>query len=66
MDPEYKFEIERVIRIISRIVHTSERVKRMVVPQKGDNIDEIKTFKNEFLATCLELEVLLNDSVRND
>lgn len=51
-------------RICSRIVHITGRVKRIVV--SGDDADgHAATFKNESYATCLELEVLLQEKVRN-
>lgn len=54
-------------RIISRIIHVTERVKRIAVPaDDGDRANEIKTYKNESLASCLELEILLSEKVRND
>lgn len=50
-------------RVISRIVHVTERIKRIVAPD-NDEHDEVVLFKNESLADSLQLEVLLQDKVK--
>lgn len=48
-------------RIISRLVHITDRVKRM--PISDDKKDDAIHFKNEAHATCLELEAKLYENV---
>lgn len=50
-------------RVVSRIIHVTDRIKRIVVPDNDKNA-EIATFKNESLADSLQLEVLLQDKVK--
>lgn len=52
-------------RIQSRIVHITERVKRIAVPE-GEADNDVTKFKNESFATCLELDVLLQDRVKRE
>lgn len=52
-------------RVRSRIIHLTERVKRIEVVD-NERKEEIQTFKNESLATCLELEVLLEEKIVKD
>lgn len=51
-------------RIQSRIIHLSDRVKRLVVP--GDDEDSVEGFKQESYATCIQLESDLDDRVTVD
>lgn len=52
-------------RICSRIAHITGRVKRLVVPD-DESASDVTTFKNESFASCLELEVLLQDRVKRE
>lgn len=51
-------------RIRSRIIHITNRVSRVKL-LNDDTYNEILTFKNESKANCLELEVLLQEKVRD-
>lgn len=47
-------------RIKSRLIHVTDRVKRMSIPE-GDEI--AKVYKNETYATCLEYEATLQEKI---
>ena len=49
------------LRIVSRLIHITNRVRRMPIPE--ENPEEVATFKNESLATCVELEAIVYDKV---
>lgn len=49
-------------RITSRLLHITDRVKRMPIPD--DKRDNATHFKNEAFATCLELEAKLYENVK--
>lgn len=51
-------------RIKSRIIHLSQRVKRLIVPETDD--DNVADFKRESYATCVQLESDLDDKVTVD
>lgn len=53
-------------RIKSRLAHVTGRVQRLDVPDEGDNRDEIKNFKEETYATCLELDAEVHDKIITD
>jgi hypothetical protein len=50
-------------RVKSRIAHVTGRVQRLVVPAEGDKVEEIRLYKNESYATCLELEADLHEKI---
>lgn len=51
-------------RIKSRLIHVTNRVKRMQIPENAS--EEIKTYKNESYATCLEYEANLQERVTEE
>lgn len=53
-------------RIQSRIIHITDRTKRLSLHANGDNAEEINTFKNESYATCLELEGDLEAKIKRE
>lgn len=52
-------------RVRSRIIHVTERVKRIQIPN-NDDATRVTEFKNESLANCLELEVLLDEKITKE
>lgn len=52
-------------RIRSRIIHVTDRVKRIQIPD-NDDAPRVTEFKNESLANCLELEVLLDEKISKE
>ena len=51
-------------RIKSRIIHLSDRVKRLIIPE--NDTDGVSNFKQESYATCIKLESDLDDKVITD
>lgn len=51
-------------RIESRLAHVSNRSKRIKIPVEDDNLQEISDFKDDCIATCIELEALLYEKVQ--
>lgn len=47
-------------RIKSRLIHVTDRVKRMPIPEGNE---EAKIYKNETYATCLEYEATLQEKI---
>lgn len=53
-------------RIKSRIAHVTGRVLRIEIPEEGENVEDIRTYKEETYATCLELDADVHDKIITD